>query len=162
MRLIHWNTPTGTLAVDKGAAKRFITAALSQAISQPTASSSSTRPAPTSTAVLNESATDGPKPLEAHLYKSAKQLERDRLLQEPDSSDDDEDIEMVTDVLPAPIPAPPKSEPPSHSQPSLEGKRRRPVMDPFEGKPLPVCHLSSEDSVDVVQAMTSQANLQAG
>ncbi|KIO21399.1 hypothetical protein M407DRAFT_126362 [Tulasnella calospora MUT 4182] len=74
------------LTVDKGAAKRFIDAALSDALSSVAPAERGL--APTSARDANQKGG-----LEAHLKKTEKMIERERLHEES-SSDEDEDIQM--------------------------------------------------------------------
>ncbi|KAG8991587.1 hypothetical protein FRB90_001296 [Tulasnella sp. 427] len=120
-------------AVDKGAAKRFIDAALSDALSS--AAPADRELAPTSATDVNQKGG-----LEAHLKKTDKMLERERL-EEEESSEEDEDLEMFDGEeekselrkTEGAVPKPPS--------PPLEvgaAKRKRAVMDPFQGYEGPV------------------------
>ncbi|KAG9042729.1 hypothetical protein FS837_010466 [Tulasnella sp. UAMH 9824] len=130
------------LVVDKGAAKRFIDSALSDALSS--VAPAERELAPTSARDVNQKGG-----LEAHLKKTEKMIERERL-QEESSSDEDEDIRMFdgdeaekrVEVSSKPEPrtefsdseavlrySSPTPEPPE----STAGKRKRVAMDPFQG-----------------------------
>ncbi|KAG8896607.1 hypothetical protein FRC01_011706, partial [Tulasnella sp. 417] len=127
--------------VDKGAAKRFIDAALSDALSS--VAPAERELAPTSARDVNQKGG-----LEAHLKKTEKMIERERL-QEESSSDEDEDIQMFDDdpvegkveVSSKPEPrtgasdveADSRSSSPTLKPPeSTAGRGKRVAMDPFQ------------------------------
>ncbi|KAG8940354.1 hypothetical protein FRC04_005409 [Tulasnella sp. 424] len=136
------------LVVDKGAAKRFIDAALSDALSS--VAPAERELAPTSARDINQKGG-----VEAHLKKTEKMVEREKL-QEESSSDEDEDVQMFdgeeveeeVEVEAAskagprttanPAAAEPKSSSSASNPPeSAAGKRKRVVMDPFQGYDAP-------------------------
>ena len=104
----------GKLAVDKDAAKRFITAAISGRTFPPNAGASQDGP----------SSGSAPTGLEAHLKKTQKQIDRERLLEEEDSSSEDEDLAIIEE--------PEQASPPTTTS-TTTTKRSRAAMDPFAG-----------------------------
>ncbi|KAG8987852.1 hypothetical protein FRB90_003105 [Tulasnella sp. 427] len=124
----------GKFAVDKGAAKRFIDAALSDALSS--VAPADRELAPTSATDVNQKGG-----LEAHLKKTEKMIERERL-EEEESSEEDGDLEMFDGEEKSKLSKTEGAVPKPPSPPLEVGvaKRKRAVIDPFQGYegPAPV------------------------